>query len=182
MKTYLEFIKENNTGEAEKVSAQINSIFDKFGWQIEFVPGDGDEVERDEFDFPIGSSDQDWFYRQDGSWFVSNTFRQDVGDSEFPSDDDISFMMVFTYDDKKQISIHLGAHEVTELTSYIQGRTPEWAFESLLDIDDADITKYFGVRLPKDLNDLERFLTEIDSVFESGKYKEILKGWEEDYL
>ena len=58
----------------------------------------------------------------------------------------------------------------------------EWAFESLLDIDDADITKYFGVRLPKDLNDLERFLTEIDSVLESGKYKEILKRWEEDYL
>ena len=45
MKRYLEFIKENNSGEAEKVSAQINSIFDKFGWQIEFVPGDGEEVE-----------------------------------------------------------------------------------------------------------------------------------------
>jgi ABC-type amino acid transport substrate-binding protein len=51
-----------------------------------------------------------------------------------------------------------------------------------LDIDDSDITKYFGVRLPKDLNDLERFLTEIDSVLESGKYKEVLKRWEEDYL
>jgi hypothetical protein len=94
MKTYLEFIKENKSGEAEKVSAQINSIFDKFGWQIEVVPEEGIEIERDEFDFPIETGDQYWYYRQDGSWFVSNTFRQDVGDSEFPSDDDISFMMV----------------------------------------------------------------------------------------